>query len=131
MINRKHMVVLLALTAFFCVSTAPVFAESTVRVGKLKPSYSENEFLDAFSGKSRKIVRELLGEPVKKEQSIKPSNADGITAQVGRSDESRPASVEMWYYQNLVKYNAKKTYKSVELTFVNDRCMNIAFFNDR
>lgn len=94
-----------------------------------KKSYTEVEFLRAFSGKSRKAVSEALGEPVKREQSVKPSNAAGV---IGRPmDTSKPVNVEMWYYKNLVSYEPKKTYKVTELTFVNDRCMNIAFFNNR
>jgi len=30
-----------------------------------------------------------------------------------------------------VRYDAKRTYKQTELTFVNDRVMNITFFNNR
>jgi hypothetical protein len=44
---------------------------------------------------------------------------------------SKPVNVEMWYYSNIVQYQPKKTYKVIEMTFVNDRCMNIAFFNNK
>ncbi|HEX5538998.1 MAG TPA: hypothetical protein VFX01_04340 [Methylophilaceae bacterium] len=94
-----------------------------------KSSYTEVEFLRSFSGKSRKVVTERLGNPVKKEQSVKPSNAAGIIGMP--TDDSKPVNVEMWYYKNLVQYEPKKTYKTTELTFVNDRCMNIAFFNNK
>lgn len=96
-------------------------------------TYSEDEFLDSFSGKSKKVVSDKLGAPVKKEQSVKPSNADNVTGQyaaVGKKD-SKPVKVEMWYYKNIVRYDPKRTYKTTELTFVNDRVMNIAFFNYR
>lgn len=109
------------------ISATPVFAEPAAK-GKAA-TYTEDEFLRSFSGKSRKVVVERLGAPVKKEQAVKPSNAAGV---VGQSlDTSKPVNVEMWYYSNLVKYEAKKTYKMTELTFVNDRCMNIAFFNNK
>ena len=105
--------------------TMPVsFAESAA-----KKSYTEVEFLRAFSGKSRKAVSEVLGDPAKREQSVRPSNAAKV---IGKPmDTSKPVNVEMWYYKDIVSYEPKKTYKMTELTFVNDRCMNIAFFNNR
>ncbi len=96
-------------------------------------TFSEEEFLGTFSGKSKKVVADKLGAPVKKELSVKPSNADSVTGQyaaAGKKD-SKPVKVEMWYYKNIVKYDPKRTYKTTELTFVNDRVMNIAFFNDK
>lgn len=109
------------------ISATPVFAEPAAK-GKAT-TYTEDEFLRSFSGKSRKAIVEKLGAPVKKEQAVKPSNASSV---VGQSlDTSKPVNVEMWYYSNLVKYEPKKTYKMTELTFVNDRCMNIAFFNNK
>lgn len=94
-------------------------------------AYEELAFLKAFSGKSRKEVSAVLGQPVKKEQSVKPSNADSYTTQAGSADNSKPVNVEMWYYGNVVKYDATHTYKSTELTFVNDHCQTIAFFNNK
>jgi len=96
-------------------------------------SYTEMEFLNSFQGKSRKVVMEKLGQPARKEQSVRPTNAAGIAAGVaGKPLEKnqKPVNVEMWYYNNLVSYEPKKRYKLTELTFVNDRCMNIAFFNN-
>lgn len=109
------------------ISATPVFAEPTTK-GKAT-TYTEDEFLRSFSGKSRKVVVEKLGTPVKKEQAVKPSNAEGVVGQ--QLDTSKPVNVEMWYYSNVVQYEPKKTYKMTELTFVNDRCMNIAFFNNK
>jgi hypothetical protein len=95
-------------------------------------AYTEDEFLNNFSGKSQKVITEKLGKPVKKELSVKPSNAGSVLAGKGLEDKSsKPVKVEMWYYKNIVKYDQKRTYKETELTFVNDRCMNIAFFNNR
>jgi hypothetical protein len=97
-----------------------------------KKTYTENEFLDAFSGKSRKVVAAKLGSPVKKEQSVRPSGASAMIGAAGGQDsKSKRVAVEMWYYKNLVNYDPKHTYKETEITFVNDRVMNIAFFNNR
>ena len=46
-------------------------------------------------------------------------------------ESSKPVNVEMWYYNGRVNYAPNKTYKFTELTFVNGRCMNIAFFNNK
>lgn len=96
-----------------------------------KKAYDEVSFLKAFSGKSRKQVAAALGQPLKKEQSVKPSNADSFVARAGKEDKSKRVNVEMWYYANNVTYDGKRTYKSTEMTFVNDRCQNIAFFNNK
>lgn len=118
-------IALLASLAIFSVPT--LAAEPTA---KAKSSvYDEEEFLRAFNGKSRQVISDKLGAPVKKEQGVRPSNATSV---VGKPmDTSKPVNVEMWYYKNIVRYAPKKTYKEIELTFVNDRCMNIAFFNNR
>ncbi|HQN65586.1 MAG TPA: hypothetical protein PLR90_03365 [Methylophilus sp.] len=94
-------------------------------------TYTEDEFLNSFSGKSKKVVLESLGQPLKKDYSVKPSGADSMLAGKVSDKGSKPVKVEMWYYKNLVKYDAKRTYKQTELTLVNDRVMNIAFFNNR
>lgn len=108
------------------------FSPAVVAAPKEKTkTYEEIAFLKAFSGKSRKVVAEALGQPLKKEQSVKPTNADSFIAQAGKADKSKPVNVEMWYYANVVKYDATHTYKSTELTFVNDRCENVAFFNNK
>lgn len=94
-------------------------------------TYTENEFLDNFSGKSKKVVSEKLGAPAKKELSVKPTNAGAVIGKNVEDKKSKPVKVEMWYYKNIVKYDPKRTYKETEITFVNDRVMNIAFFNNR
>lgn len=95
-------------------------------------TYTENEFLDNFSGKSKKVIIDKLGKPLKKELAVKPTNAGAV---IGKNVEgekgSKPVKVEMWYYKNIVKYDPKRTYKETEITFVNDKVMNIAFFNNR
>ena len=103
-----------------------VFAAGAAKI------YTENEFLDKFSGKTKTVITEKLGAPAKKELSVKPTNA---SAMVGGKDvddgKSKKVKVEMWYYKNIVKYDPKHTYKETEITFVNDRVLNIAFFNNK
>lgn len=122
-LHKKFWLVIGALLA--CVAfTAPVAAEPK------KTTYTEDEFLRTFGNKTREAVAKQLGQPLKKEQSVKPSNASNV---IGRPTEKqgKPDEVEMWYYKDLVKYDPKRTYKTIELTFVNDKCVNIAFFNNR
>ena len=95
-------------------------------------TYSEDEFLNSFSGKSQKVITDKLGSPAKKELSVKPTGASAMMAKAGADDKkSKPVKVEMWYYKNIVTYAPKKTYKETEITFVNGKAMNIAFFNNR
>lgn len=111
------------------VAGALLVAASSAFAGK---TYSEDEFITGFSGKSKKVVVDKLGQPFKKQQSVKPSNANTMIGSMGKQqDNSKPVQVEMWYYKNLVKYDGKNTYKETEVTFVNDRVMNIGFFNNR
>ncbi len=95
-------------------------------------TYSEDEFLNNFSGKSKKVGIDKLGAPVKKQLGVKPTNAGSV---IGKNVEGekgqKPVKVEMWYYKNNVRYDQKRTYKETEITLVNDRVMNIAFFNNR
>lgn len=117
----------MALLALMTFAIQPASAEPSKNG---KQGYSEDEFLNAFSGKSRKVVMEKLGNPARKEQSVKPTGADTVMAGKGQ-ESSKPVNVEMWYYNGVVNYAPKKAYKFTELTFVNDRCMNIAFFNNK
>lgn len=95
-------------------------------------TYTEDEFLNNFSGKSKKVIIDKLGEPVKKQLSVKPTNAGMVIGQnVDGQKGQKPVKVEMWYYSHIVTYDKKRTYKETEITFVNDRAMNIAFFNNR
>jgi len=116
----------MALLALMTISIAPATAEPA----KKTKIFTEDEFLDTFSGKSRKVVSDKLGAPARKEQSVKPTGADTVIAGKGEQS-SKPVNVEMWYYNGVVSYAPKKAYKYTELTFVNDRCMNIAFFNNK
>ncbi|HAJ72551.1 MAG TPA: hypothetical protein DCO68_10785 [Methylophilaceae bacterium] len=104
------------------------FSALSFAAGKV---YNEKEFLDAYSGKSKKIIEDKLGQPNKKQLSVKPSNAGAMLGKNLEDKSSKPVKVEMWYYKNLVKYDKKHTYKETEITFVNDTVMNIGFFNNR
>ena len=95
-------------------------------------TYTEDEFLNKFSGKTQKVIAEKLGAPFKKELSVKPTGASTVLGQAGVEEKgSKRVTVEMWYYKNIVHYDPKHTYKETEITFVNDKVMNIAFFNNR
>ena len=98
-----------------------------------KKLYTENEFLDAFGAKSKEKVLQILGEPARKEMSVKPTNASSV---IGRPTEkgvgsSNRVNIEMWYYNNLVKSDEKNTWKQTELTIMNGKVNNIGFFNSR
>ncbi len=100
--------------------------------GSTGKTYTEDQFLNTFSGKTKKVISDKLGAPFKKELSVKPAGAAGFLGKVGADEsKSKPVKVEMWYYKNIVKYDPKRTYKETEITFVNDKAMNIAFFNNR
>lgn len=109
------------------------FLVASISVTHAAPkTYTENEFLSAFSGKNKKVITDKLGAPFKKEMSVKPSGANSVLLKAGADEsKSKPVKVEMWYYKNIVKYDPKRTYKETEITFVNDKAMNIAFFNNR
>ncbi len=94
-------------------------------------TYTETEFLDSFSAKTKKVVSDKLGAPAKKELSVKPTNAGAMIGKDVDDKKSKQVKVEMWYYKNIVKYDPKHTYKETEITFVNDHVLNIAFFNNR
>lgn len=128
------------LAAFLGVSLgAPAYAanegSSSVKTSKKaakKKIYKEGEFVVLVRNKSKKQVAEMLGDPVSKMQgSSKPSGADSATMAMGRIDPSRRDNVEVWYYKNIVSYDPKHTFSKVELTFMNDRCQNVAYFNER
>jgi len=111
------------------VAASVLLAATSAFAGK---TYTEDEFITGFSGKPKKLIIEKLGQPFKKQQSVKPSNANSMIGAMGKQqDNSKPVQVEMWYYKNLVKYDDKHTYKETEVTFVNDRVTNIGFFNNR
>ncbi|MDI1298466.1 hypothetical protein [Methylotenera sp.] len=123
---NKTVKVLLTAAILVTVSLSQVNAASA---GK---TYTEDQFLNSFSGKTKKVISDKLGAPFKKELSVKPAGASGFLGKVGADEkDSKRVNVEMWYYKNLVKYDPKHAYKETEITFVNDKVMNIAFFNNR
>jgi hypothetical protein len=128
----KKSLVALCLASAVLASVAPLQAVAADKAAKAAKSrtFDEDQFISLFSHKSTKQVTDAVGKPARTAQASKPSDAE---ATLGRPLDTTGsgAKVEMWYYQNLVRYDDKHTYKTVELTFVNDRCMNIAFFNDR
>lgn len=91
----------------------------------------ERPFLDAYSGKSRAYVEENLGKPVKKESAVKPHNADEILQEKGQSASGTGENVEMWYYRGKIQYAPNKFFNTAELTFANDKCVNITFANKK
>lgn len=120
-------------TLFTYAMAACLFAAASVaNAAPPKKVYTEVEFLNTFSGKSKKVIIEKLGTPYKKEVSVKPAGANTMLLKAGADEKkSKPVKVEMWYYKNIVKYDPKRTYKETEITLVNDKAMNIAFFNNR
>ena len=98
-----------------------------------KKLYTENEFLDTFGAKSKEKVLQILGEPAKKEISVKPTNASSVIGRptVDKSNPNKRFNVEMWYYNNLVKSDEKNTWKQTELTIMDGKVYNIGFFNSR
>ncbi|MEY2929204.1 MAG: hypothetical protein RL191_123 [Pseudomonadota bacterium] len=98
-----------------------------------KKLYTENEFLDAFGAKSKEKVLQVLGEPARKEMSVKPTNASSVIGRptVDKSNPNKRVNIEMWYYNNLVKSDEKNTWKQTELTIMDGKVYNIGFFNSR
>ena len=124
--TMKNLYLILISTMILSLGAGQVLA-----AGKNK-TYTEDQFLNAFSGKTKTVISTKLGSPFKKELSVKPEGAAGFLGKVGADEKNaKRVNVEMWYYKNLVSYDPKHTYKETEITFVNDRVMNIAFFNNR
>ena len=98
-----------------------------------KKLYTENEFLDAFGAKSKEKVLQILGEPARKEMSVKPTNASSVIGRPtgDKAGASKRVNIEMWYYNNLVKSDEKNVWKQTELTIMDGKVYNIGFFNNR
>src|SRR4051812_18043223 len=125
MLISKQVKLFIVMAAVATISMNHALADTSKKTKQT--AYTEDQFLNSFSGKSRKVVLERLGNPDRKEQSVKPTGADTVLAGKGKEEATKPVNVEMWYYNGVVNYAPKKAYKFTELTFVNDRCMNIAF----
>jgi hypothetical protein len=91
----------------------------------------EQLFLQAYSGQSRQFVEEQLGKPVKKEMAVKPHNADQILQQQQQAAPGASEQIEMWYYRGKIQYAPNKFFNTTELTFANDKCVNITFANKK
>jgi hypothetical protein len=117
----------------------PVHADDGGNVSKKKAAkasskvFGEGEFIHMFSHKTRQQVSDALGKPASTNQGRQPSDEEAAAATIGQGGErnKKNDSVEMWYYKHIVRYAPKRTYDKVELTFVNDRCENVAYFNDK
>ncbi len=128
----KHILAALGAASIFLVAmplqaTAAEQVKASAKKGG--KTFGEEEFLQTFQNRSRKQVTDALGKPVRIGQGSKPT---GTEATLGRPlSKKQVDNVEMWYYEDKVRYDPKHTYKTVELTFVNDRCLNITYFNNR
>ena len=71
-----------------------------------KKLYTENEFLDTFGAKSKEKVLQILGEPARKEMSVKPTNASSVIGRPteDRANPSKRVNIEMWYYKYYIVY---------------------------
>lgn len=125
---KKLKLPILATILFLCahVAAAEVLA-------KHKKTYKEMEFIQLFKGKQQQFVLETLGQPLKKQSPVMPSNAEnyvGKAVPAGKTQAGdKPNVIEMWYYANLVQYNANNTFKKTELTFIDGVCTNLTFVN--
>ena len=113
----KKITLSMAMLVCLVMATVPAFADvsknkaAAKTAGKSK-TYTEDEFISVFQGKSRKVISEKLGSPVKKEQSVKPSGADSmLVGKVKSEEKSKPVNVEMWYYKNIVRYDPKRIWE--------------------
>ena len=99
--------------------------------GDKKRVFTENEFISLFSGKPKSRLLKYLGKPDSKDMAIKPKGASRILGdpRLDKKNRNKKDKIEMWYYKNVVQYAPKKTYLKVELTLINDRIVNIGFFN--
>ena len=96
-----------------------------------KRVFTEDEFISLFSGKPKSRVLKYLGKPDSTDIAIKPKGASSVLGRptVDKKNPNKKQKIEMWYYNNIVEYSPKKTYLKIELTLMNDRVVNIGFFN--
>jgi hypothetical protein len=115
---------------FFTVLLSVFFLATGYAGETKKRTFTEDEFISVFSGKPKARVVKYIGEPDNKEIAIKPKGAQGVVgSKVRVEDAKQKDKVEMWYYNNIVEYSPGKTYKFVEITMINDRVVNLGFFN--
>ena len=115
----------------FIIFTTILFGFTINSIADQKRVFSEDEFLALFNGKPKSRVLKYLGEPDIKDIAIKPKGANSVVGSKIRMERNpkKKDKIEMWYYKNVVEYAPKKTYQKVELTLINDRIVNIGFFN--
>lgn len=116
-------ITLLSLATALQVATHPLYAKDL--------QVEEQSFLKTYSGKSRQFVEEQLGKPLKKETAVKPQNADQILQEKGASADGKGEQIEMWYYRGKIQYAPNKFFNVAELTFADDKCVNITFANKK
>ena len=115
---------------FFTVLLSVLFLATGYAGETKKRTFTEDEFISVFSGKPKARVVKYIGEPDNKEIAIKPKGAQSVVgSKVRVEDAKQKDKVEMWYYNNIVEYSPGKTYKFVEITMINDRVVNLGFFN--
>ena len=115
----------------FFIASIILFGFTINSIADQKRVFSEDEFLALFSGKPKSRVLKYLGEPDIKDIAIKPKGANSVVGSKIRMEKNpkKKDKIEMWYYNNIVEYAPKKTYLKVELTLINDRIVNVGFFN--
>lgn len=87
---------------------------------------TEQAFLNKYSGQSKEYVTKNLGKPQKVDISVKPNNADQVLKQHDVDpSQSKKDMIEMWYYDTKINYAKDKYFNQAELTFVNNKCVNI------
>jgi len=88
--------------------------------------YSEQAFLNKYSGQSKEYITQNLGKPHKVDISVKPNNADQVLKEHDVSPtQGKKDMIEMWYYDAKINYAKDKFFNHAELTFVNNKCVNI------
>ena len=128
--NNGKKIISKSVKLFFTVLLSVLFLATGYAGETKKRTFTEDEFISVFSGKPKARVVKYIGEPDNKEIAIKPKGAQGVVgSKVRVEDAKQKDKVEMWYYNNIVEYSPGKTYKFVEITMINDRVVNLGFFN--
>jgi hypothetical protein len=128
--NNGKKIMSKSIKLFFTVLLSVLFLATGYAGETKKRTFTEDEFISVFSGKPKARVVKYIGEPDNKEIAIKPKGAQGVVgSKVRVEDAKQKDKVEMWYYNNIVEYSPGKTYKFVEITMINDRVVNLGFFN--
>lgn len=93
---------------------------------------NEHTFLKKYSGQSKEFVTQNLGKPNKVDIAVKPSNVDEVLKehQVDTA-QAKKEIIEMWYYDAKISYAENKFFNQAELTFVNNKCVNITLANKK